>query len=697
MKKIIRIGFLASQLDDPYQNAVWTGALEEASASGITLVFYGSTNPEPMAFMLAEKNDLSGLIVMTNSLGPALPQKRIAEYLARFTRIPLISIGIDFPGIPSICVDNSGCIRSLTEHLVTVHGRTRFLFLAGSRGHQEGMLREREFLETYRSLLPGMSEPRVVCCDFMEEIAYAEAERLIAEGWAFDAVVAANDQMAMGAIRALEERGFAVPADVSVSGYDNIEDGFYSIPPLTTIQQPMGELGLKAVRFIATRLGLLAAQPVLSNLRSSVIIRESCGCKRRGGTDAFFPIPGGHRKLSREQRTENRLRYQISQRVAAEARFGILLRFESSMTASLGMEDLLKAIATGITAQGIGFCALALFDSPEGAMDWSRLLMVSDRDGIRILTPFGLRFRTMEILPGGLPEDYVSFVCEPLQTSAESLGYLVCSADASDRHIYAVLRDQVSAAIKRTLLVEEERNREKALELEVRRRTSELSLANKRLKEEISQRSRLERELLDISSNIMTRIGQDIHDDLCQDIAGISVLGATLEGSLRREQHPQAQLASVITSTASQTAKHAKQIARELYPAEFEENGIISAVTQLANSKRSPLGPEIVLDIQEGFFIHSPEKALQLFRIVQEAFNNAVKHSRGTRIKVGLYMNHEVIDVEVSDNGSGMGSGERAHNGMGLKILKYRANVINGKLRIKSDENGTIVTCRVAR
>lgn len=704
MKAPIRIGFLAAQFDEPYQNAVWTGAVEEAGASGISLVFYASEAPEMTTFDLAEKNELSGLIVMTNSMGPTLSQARIAEYLARFTRLPLISIGIDFPGIPSICTVNSGCIGTLTEHLVNVHGRERFLFLAGSEGHQEGMLREKEFREAHAKLLPWRTAPRAIPCDFTEEVAYSRVRKLIADGWDYDAVMAANDQMAMGAIRALEEHGINVPTDVSVTGFDNIEDSFYSIPPLTTVQQPMAELGARAVRYLAARLNLVSKAPDLSNLRSTCVIRNSCGCKIRHNADMYVPIPGGHRKRTREQQMEHRLRYQLSQRVAVEARFGIIRRFESSLTVALTMEDLLTAIGTGITAQGIGFCALVLFDSTNGAMDWAKLMLVANESGIRILTPYGLRFRTMEVLPGGLPDELVTFVCEPLQFANEALGYLVCSTDAPDRHLYAVLRDQVSAAMKRALLLEEERNREKALELEVRRRTSELSLTNRRLKEEITQRTRLERELLDISNNIMTRIGQDIHDDLCQDIAGISVLGATLVGSLRRiepQQVPLIELAAKITGTASQTAKHAKQIARELYPAEFESNGIISALTQLVNAKRAEGGPEIELDIQDGFFIHSSEKALQLYRIIQEAFSNAIKHSQGTRIKIGLYMSHEMIDIEVSDNGRGMPSRtaktETRAAGMGLKILKYRANVINGKLKIKSDEHGTIVTCRVAR
>jgi len=700
------IGFLATQFDESYQYAVWNGAAEEALALGIPLVFYEGTNAnnpgssntlDSIPFCLAKKNNLSGLIVMSNAMGASLTYTRTADYLATFEHIPLISLGIKFPGIPSLCVGNTGCIQTITTHVVVVHNRKNFVFLAGPRGHQEGEGRKREFQETIRTLLPGSPPPKVMHCDFSEERAYTRIKRLIESGWNYDAVVAANDQMALGAIRALEESGLEVPGDVSVTGFDNIEDSMFSIPPLTTIHQPMGELGRNAVRFIANRLGLLVQEKEMADLSSTCIIRTSCGCTGSQSMPLEADLDTKIAIRLQDDTIEHRLRYQVSQRVAAQTRLAILRKIESSLIVSFRMEDMLGELVKGVKQLDIRFCALVLFDSKQGNLEWSDLLMLSDERATRILAPYGLRFRTMDLLPNGLPFDAVTFICEPLQFGNERLGYLVCSADSPDRHIYAALRDQISTALKGALIMAVERDRERALEAEVNHRTMELSLSNKQLKDEISQRKNLERELLDISNNIMSRIGQDIHDDLCQDIAGIGVLAATLEGSLKRSGHVGTPLAAQIATTASQTALHAKQIARELYPTEFEENGIISAVTQLVESKRERLGPLIDLEIQNGFFIRSPEKALQLYRIIQEALNNAIRHSHGDHIRVGLYMDHGMVTVEVTDNGKGMDTAGKSECGMGLMILKYRANVIDGKLRIKSDDTGTVVSCRVAR
>lgn len=709
------IGFLAAQFDDAYQNAVWTGAVEEAASLGATLVFYVTAGSGGFAFDLALRNSLSGLIVMTNSMGTSLSRRAVADYLSRFSGIPLVSIGIDFPGIPGVCAENTGCVRTLTEHLVNTHGRRKFLFLAGSPGHQEGLAREAECISTLSALLPDADPPVVYACDFLEEKAYERVTKLISSGFSYDAVVAANDQMALGAIRALEEYGINVPADVSVTGYDNTEDSYYSIPALTTIRQPMGELGARAVRYVLAKLDMINGQSAAGPLRSSCVMRNSCGCRSRLSTDEYALLPGGGRGRGsvRERLTEQRLRYQLAQRVRTEARFSALRDFESGMTVSLGMEELLLSFADGIRKQNIEFCALVLFDSGVRVSEGGRLMMISDSKGIRILAPNGICFAVRDILPGGLPPELVTFVCEPLVFASDVFGYLVCSTDSRDRYLYAVLRDQVSAALKRTMLLEEERNREKALETEVQNRTLELSLSNRKLTEEIARRAELERELIDISNNIMTRIGQDIHDDLCQDMAGISLLGEMLYSTLRREGHPQAELATTITETASETAKHAKQIARELYPAEFASNGILSAVRQLVSSRQGIAGARIRLEIQEGFFVHNSEKALQLYRIIQEALGNALRHSGASEIRVTLSMNREVIEVVVSDNGSGFKtrpsvpksrgdrcssvSGSSAPSGMGLKIMKYRANVIGGSIGITSNERGTVVRCRVSR
>jgi DNA-binding LacI/PurR family transcriptional regulator len=125
---------------------------------------------------------------------------------------------------------------AVAEHLVQVHKRRRFLFLAGPIRHGESVAREREFQDHLKSLLGSHFECAVEYCNFQEEEAWEATARHFFKGKAFDAVVAANDLMAMGALRALAEAGVKVGEDVSVTGFDDTEDSRFSIPPLRLCQ-----------------------------------------------------------------------------------------------------------------------------------------------------------------------------------------------------------------------------------------------------------------------------------------------------------------------------------------------------------------------------------------------------------------------------------------------------------------------------
>jgi DNA-binding LacI/PurR family transcriptional regulator/signal transduction histidine kinase len=805
------IGFLAARFDEPYQNSVWRAAAREAERVGAAIVFFGGQrigSPigyealDNIAFDLAEHSRMAGLVVMSNVIGTYISNEEQLEFLARFKGTGVVTIGIEFPGIPSVLVDASGGMSSIAEHLMRVHGRSRFLFLAGPRGHLEAEARKAEFLRAVASLATvapradpaspaadagtaasaataaaGPGRVDVLYGDFTEEDARDKVSLFLDSGRSIDAIVAANDLMAVGAMRALADRRIDVPREVSVTGFDDTEDSRFSVPPLTTVRQPASELGRMAVDSIAARLGLIEAGPC-TQPPVSFVVRESCGCPHapeqeeapsddeEGPAQAGLDPPLHERsdvlaalsaEVNREIRagrnpshlrgrayenevregallaiSEGECRFLASQRFAAERRVAVLSEIEASLVSSFGIEDILKEIARGSRELGISGCWLCLFVSKGAAPEWSKLFLVADARGTRILSPYGLRFRCAELVPGGLPGAWSTYVCTPLRFGDDRLGYLICTADSIDRRIYEALRDQVSSALKGAMLMAAERDRERSLERNVRLRTLELSTANARLVDEMARRKVLERELLDISNRIMGKIGQDIHDNLCQDIAGLGIMAAVLEGKLRRAGLPEAEaiasaaeaLASDAEDTPSRaaalasakeafataaqeaealargaglTAARAKDIARGLYPAELEARGILSAVERLVGSSSDRDGPEVRLEVSKGFAVRDSEKALHLYRIVQEALANARRHSRAKEIKVGLYMDRETVSVEVSDDGVGIPPLAREESGMGLHILKYRASVIGGELRIRSRDSGTTVTCRIPR
>ena len=153
---------------------------------------------------------------MSNVIGTYLSNEEQQEFLCRFGDMQVVSIGIEFPSVPSVRVDASGGMRSIAEHLGAVHGRSRFLFLAGPRGHLEAEARKAEFLRSSQAR-PAGDAVEMLYGDFTEEDARDKVAHFLDTGRRIDAIVAANDLMAVGAMRALADRGIDVPREVSVT------------------------------------------------------------------------------------------------------------------------------------------------------------------------------------------------------------------------------------------------------------------------------------------------------------------------------------------------------------------------------------------------------------------------------------------------------------------------------------------------
>ncbi|HOJ98934.1 MAG TPA: substrate-binding domain-containing protein [Termitinemataceae bacterium] len=738
-------GFLAARLDDPYQHAVWNGAADAARQWGGTIVFFGGQRLKSpigfealdnIAFDVAERSNLSALAVMTNVIATYISQQELLRFLSHFKGKPVISIGVNLPGIPSVCIDNRGPMEELADHLVKVHNRRRFLFLAGPARHPESMARQKEFIQKINKLLGPEGQVQVEYCNFQEDEASHTIATIFSQSVPFDAVVAANDQMALGALKTLSELGISVPEQVSVTGFDDTEDSRFSIPPLTTVRQKAYELGFQAINQLAIALDTEQAPQTVMLPGVCCIYRESCGCRSPHLTAIDVPdehlfkgtMPDplerlvhevnatlaqgknpagiGHYHLTPGQQERARVivadgiaRYQANLRRSVERRTAVLQEIEASLVASFSLPDILAEIGRGIQTLGISACWLVVFASSEPRPVWGRLLLAATGDRIRILAPRGLRFRIADIIPGGLPYRWASYVCEPLRFGKERLGYFICTGDSEDRRVFDALRDQISSALKGALLMASERNREEELEQEVRLRTIELSRANKRLIEEIERRRALEQELLAISHEIMGRIGRDIHDDLCQNIAGIGLMAAILEGNLRRlgsaAGEEAARAASEIAEEASRTARHAKYIARGLYPVDLEDRGFIEAIQELIHAAQARSQATIQFHVEGCFSIKKSDVALHLYRIIQEALNNAITHAKASNITVSLRKIRETALIEITDDGIGFSL--PSSSGMGLRIMKYRASVIGAELDIQSSEKGTSVICRMGR
>ena len=233
------------------------------------------------------------------------------------------------------------------------------------------------------------------------------------------------------------------------------------------------------------------------------------------------------------------------------------------------------------------------------------------------------------------------------------------------------------------------------LETLVNRRTAQLRETNEQLLNESRRRKRVEQEILDISTREQQRIGQDLHDALGQQLAGIAFLTASLERNLAAKGYSEAPMAQQIASLLRDAVSHTRDIAKGLSPVDVEADGLAMALQDIANKTAELFEMKCHFDCSGEGRIHSGHIAMHLFHITQEAVHNAIRHGKATEIDIRLATDHRLGSLSVSDNGSGFTPPREPgeSQGLGLHTMAYRADMVGGKLDIRSAPGyGTTVT-----
>ena len=212
---------------------------------------------------------------------------------------------------------------------------------------------------------------------------------------------------------------------------------------------------------------------------------------------------------------------------------------------------------------------------------------------------------------------------------------------------------------------------------------------------DITERKRLEREVLEISNREQRRIGRDLHDGLGQVITGGAFFVSMLERELAAQEHPMAEVAEKIDAVLNEAIAQARALARGLNPVGVETGGLHQGLLDLTASMERIYEISCMYVGSESVYVDDPEVAVHVYRIAQEALNNAVKHGQASNLEVILRREGNEAVLTVRDDGVGIPDVTARGEGMGLYIMAYRARMINGKLEVRrGPERGTILTCR---
>src|SRR5437868_6611089 len=248
-------------------------------------------------------------------------------------------------------------------------------------------------------------------------------------------------------------------------------------------------------------------------------------------------------------------------------------------------------------------------------------------------------------------------------------------------------------ATEQRIAAEELKKAHADLEHRVMERTAELVATNTELHSEMKRRQTLEREILEVTERERSRVGQDLHDGLCQELTATAFLLKSKARTIARKVPECAEALQDAAETVNENAGRARDLARGLHPSELGAGGLLVALRELATraNERTPCRCECPRSLR----VSDETIALNVYRVAQEAVNNALKHARASEIVIGLRKeDHEVV-LTVTDDGKGTRS-LRKRKTMGIHMMKYRADVCGGKLEIESRRgHGTTVTCRV--
>ncbi|MGC4087218.1 MAG: substrate-binding domain-containing protein [Polyangiaceae bacterium] len=283
------------QILDGYESELRAGFEAQCRAHDVNLLIVVGRALQAQESVSAHYNDVyrllmpscvDGLIVLSSALARSVGPTAFVEWCKQLGPVPLCSLGAALPGIPSVVADSRAGMSAVVEHIVEKHQRKRVVLL-----HCAGNLDGVERLEVCTEALVRRGLPidqrSIIDAHFDMSTAERALLALIDEGAKFDAVIAGNDGMAVGALRAAQARGLQVPADVLVSGFDDVSVSRLTDPALTTVRPPLRRMARLAVDAIVAQWNGAQVDECVA-VPAELVVRGSCGC---GQTQASVSKP----------------------------------------------------------------------------------------------------------------------------------------------------------------------------------------------------------------------------------------------------------------------------------------------------------------------------------------------------------------------------------------------------------------------
>lgn len=282
------IGVFASQVGRAWGAEFMAGITNAAEANNVNLVHFiggklfslttpGETKPSFGLYDLVKPDQFDGLL-LTTDVAYGTSTHDLEAFAKAYGTLPIVTQSVDIQGASMFVPDNTEGMRAAVRHLIEDHGYKRIAFIRGIEGHIDAEQRLQAYKDELKAHDLRFDEDLVVQGDYTPESGRAAIITLLNERQLrFQAVVAANDRMAFGALDALQERGVRIPDDVAITGFDDLREAQATGVPLTTVRQSFYTAGKHALEALLKRINGEKVPPVTTT-PTQLLVRWSCGC-----------------------------------------------------------------------------------------------------------------------------------------------------------------------------------------------------------------------------------------------------------------------------------------------------------------------------------------------------------------------------------------------------------------------------------
>ena len=218
------------------------------------------------------------------------------------------------------------------------------------------------------------------------------------------------------------------------------------------------------------------------------------------------------------------------------------------------------------------------------------------------------------------------------------------------------------------------------------------------IRTDITERYRLEQEILAIAEREQSRFGRDLHDGLGQRLTAMELFSHTLQNDLKQQAPNLVKPLQELGKELRETIRQARALSHGLSPVALEAEGLMHALRDLADNTTAMAGVDCRFSSEPPALLSDAIAATHLYRIAQEAVHNALKHGKPKRIRITLADLGKCVELKVNDNGRGFTRPTNGSDGMGLRIMQYRASLIGATLNFDSaPRKGVLITCTVRK